>query len=173
MRKYVVLKKGSKQKITRNFTESEIFSKSIDAPKEYLYSLDVVLAIQKLRDSLTLQFNREIPIVVSGAGRTELHNISVGGTTNSQHLIGPDYFKKGFSSALDIQPKLSDSEYKTLLSDLRTNGKNFKLLRECGINGFGLYNTFIHLDCREQTKNLKHVDDYGRFARWDFTKKKV
>ena len=48
----------------------------------------------------------------------------------------------------------------------------FHRLREMGINGFGVYDSFIHLDDRPQ-KGLKHKDNEGVYAFWDNRKKKI
>jgi hypothetical protein len=55
-----------------------------------------------------------------------------------------------------------------LHNDFMKRGELFTKLREMGITGFGIYDTFVHLDCRDaDTSPAKQSDHYGRFAFWD------
>ena len=76
------------------------------------------------------------PIIVNCAYRSPEHNKAVGGAENSYHVQG---------LAADIRPEnLEDlPELQDLCLDMVTDG------------GFGIYNTFVHVDAR------------GRRARWD------
>lgn len=58
-----------------------------------------------------------------------------------------------------------------LAADFTTSGPIFQKLRTLGIKGFGLYDTFIHLDVR--VGPCIHKDRYGAFACWDERKKKA
>jgi uncharacterized protein YcbK (DUF882 family) len=75
------------------------------------------------------------PITVLSAYRTSIHNRSIGGARNSQHLEG---------RALDLKPPNGITPF------------NFyrvikALAPDCGIKGIGLYKTFVHIDIRPTT----------------------
>ena len=78
--------------------------------------------LQQLRTSLGL------PVYINSGYRTVFHNARVGGSPNSYHLRG---------MAADIRvPGITPGELATAA-------------REAGFRGIGLYNTFIHVDIRE------------------------
>ena len=72
------------------------------------------------------------PITILSAYRTPSHNKKVGGARNSQHVEG---------RALDLKPPNGYSVaqfYKVIKA----------IAPDCGINGIGLYKTFVHIDIR-------------------------
>ena len=71
-----------------------------------------------------------VPIIINSAYRTYQHNLDVGGSPNSQHLLGKaaDIVVKG------IMPK--------------TVGEFAKRI---GFKGVGIYSNFVHVDTRETT----------------------
>ncbi len=81
--------------------------------------------LQRLRDLF------KKPMIVNSAARCVAHNKAVGGSRHSKHLTG---------QAFDI----SIRDWST--SDV---GRFVILARECGFNGIGLYETFIHIDTRK------------------------
>ncbi len=72
------------------------------------------------------------PIIINSAYRTPKYNKYVGGSPNSQHLLG---------KALDIQPP-SGITVEHFYALLKLKHK------ELGIRGLGKYPTFIHCDIR-------------------------
>lgn len=126
------------KKLTNNFNKSEFVCKcGCEMPEE------VFLEIQKLACQLQhiRNFVRQ-PIKVTSAYRCKAHNKSIGGVSNSQHILG---------KAADIQvTDISSSEIYTTIDTLANNGHILQ-------GGLGKYNTFTHYDIRK-TK-----------SRWDKT----
>jgi len=123
--------------LTANFWKSEFDSKDgAEMPCEVLCN------IQKLANQL--QYIRDYlnePIHINSGYRSPSHNKSVGGSKNSQHLLG---------KASDIKVDgLSTKILYELINDLISKGEILQ-------GGLGLYNTFVHYDIRK-TK-----------ARWDY-----
>lgn len=89
--------------------------------------IELVVMFEKVR----ALYNK--PVVINSAYRTHRYNKEIGGSPNSQHMLG---------KALDIKPP----------TDIPIN-IYFKLLkskhRELGIRGLGKYPTFIHCDIRD------------------------
>jgi uncharacterized protein YcbK (DUF882 family) len=153
----MILKKGSNINLSKNFTENEFFSKSFNAPESHYFDEKLIIAAQLLRDT----FNT--PISVNSSFRTKEHNQRVGGAASSQHLKG---------NAVDLGFNSNPNSLLILQQDILNNGSIKKELRKMGINGFGLYDTFIHLDTRPTGSRN---DDFGSFSFWDnrvTTKKK-
>lgn len=68
-------------------------------------------------------------IVINSAYRSPEHNKKIGGSPNSQHLLGRAF-------------------------DCRVTDPDFaKLARRMGFNGVGVYPTFTHIDTRPSTAN--------------------
>lgn len=128
-------------KITKNFDLREFRSKDGAS-----FPTEVIFNIQKLASQL--QMFRELvkkPITINSGYRSKSHNKKVGGSPNSQHLLG---------KAADIKVKgLKPKTVYDKLSKLMDNGD---LLQ----GGLGLYDTFVHYDIRKTR------------VRWDFTTKK-
>jgi uncharacterized protein YcbK (DUF882 family) len=126
------------KKLTNNFNKSEFVCKcGCEMPEE------VFLEIQKLACQLQhiRNFVRQ-SIKVTSAYRCKAHNKSIGGVSNSQHILG---------KAADIQvTDISSSEIYTTIDTLANNGHILQ-------GGLGKYNTFTHYDIRK-TK-----------SRWDKT----
>ncbi len=124
-------------RLTKNFTQREFKSKDgATMPEEVLCNIkDLADNLQVLRDFLGE------PVRINSAYRSPAHNKSIGGSKNSQHLIG---------KASDI--RVRDIETKDLyliIESLIIDGKMTE-------GGLGLYNTFVHYDIR------------GNKARWDY-----
>lgn len=126
-------------RLTKNFTREEFDSKDgCKMPDEVLYN------IQKLANQL--QYVRDYldePIKVNSGYRSVSHNKAVGGSKNSQHILG---------KASDIVVKnISSKTLFDLMEDLIDKGEILQ-------GGLGLYNTFVHYDIRKNK------------ARWDYRK---
>lgn len=70
--------------------------------------------------------------------------------------------------AFDSQPANGDPKIlQAIIDDFIANGPIYQALRKLGITGFGVYNTFIHLDCRDDEFKAKRKDAFGLVACWD------
>lgn len=127
--------KGSNRQITKNFTEAEFHSKSLDAPQCHSLDDKVINGLQIIRDS----FNT--PIRITSTLRTATGNSAVGGVSDSRHL-NP-------ARAIDSQPIANrDMHLQKFYDDFKCKGPLYRKLRASGINGIGIYETFIHIDTR-------------------------
>ena len=116
-------------KISKNFNLKEFECK--DGSHQVVVDSELVHKLQKLRDELNNA------IIINSAYRNESHNKAVGGSPNSQHLLG---------KAVDISLHNQDVEAQSIAN----------IARDIGFNGIGIYDTFIHLDVRD-----------GKFASWN------
>lgn len=103
------------------------------SPSEFRCGNDIVFDkmdnnVVVLIDKLRRRINK--PIIITSSYRTKEHNAKVGGSTNSQHLLG---------KALDIV--CTDSNYRFLVIK-----EAFRL----GFTGIGVGSNFIHLDIRDK-----------------------
>ena len=126
-------------KLTNNFSKAEFDCKcGCEMPKE------VLINIQKLANQLQILRNKVgVSVKINSAYRCIKHNKSIGGVSNSQHVLGKasDVVISGFKASKTFD----------LISDLINDGDMLQ-------GGLGAYNSFTHYDTRK-TK-----------ARWDFTK---
>lgn len=159
-RNYILIKKSEPFERFGNFTSKELFSRSFDAPAEHLLSEETINAWNIVRDYY------KVPVTVTSTYRTFLHDTAVGGKSGT-HTTG-DAIDATFSIKQDKALFLPD-----LHKQILEKGELFHKLRMAGINGFGIYDGFVHLDSRTQTDKLKHRDEYGTFAFWDDRTSKV
>lgn len=123
----LTLKKGSNQKLTKNFSSNEFDCKCTDSDcKVTKIDLALLNLLQDIRDA----FGR---ISITSGFRCETHNKRIGGSTKSQHKLG---------TAADIVP--IESTLKELQNDMLSTHKYAEELPM----GLGLYNTFTHIDTR-------------------------
>lgn len=140
------IKKGDTSKVTENFTANELFSKSPDAPNEHYLDDNLIHAAQFLRT----YYNT--PVRVNSSFRTINHNTSIGGAKSSKHLTG---------KAIDLSFPNNPEILEQYNQDIVNKSGVFLELKTMGINGFGLYDSFLHVDTRNSN------------AFWDNRKKKV
>ncbi len=143
----MILYKNSNRQITKNFTEKELFSKSPDAPDSHDLSDRAINGIQIIRDYFG------VPVYVTSTYRTEQHNKSIGGASNSQHLK---------STAIDGTFK-DDAIMAKYHAEIESQGPLYQKLIAAGILGFGLYDNFFHIDSRAVATPVV----------WDNRKKKI
>lgn len=127
--------------LTINFSKKEFDSKDgAEMPSDVLPNVrELAQNLQKLRDYLGKS------ITINSGYRSPKHNLKVGGSPSSQHLLG---------KAADIVVQgMSPIEIAQIIENLIKKG----VLKEGGI---GIYDTFVHYDIR------------GKKARWDFRLKK-
>ena len=117
-------------KLTNNFSLSEFESKDgSETPQNVLDNLQKVAEqLQILRDYTGL------PIKVNSGYRSPEHNEKIGGSKNSQHKLG----KAADIVIIGLKP----SETYDLVERLVEEGS-------LQIGGLGKYNTFCHLDIRD------------------------
>tara|TARA_B110000902_G_scaffold57447_1_gene67218 strand:- start:5615 stop:6226 length:612 start_codon:yes stop_codon:yes gene_type:complete len=160
----MLIRKNNNTQTTTNFKEYEFFSKSFNSPDHHFVDDLLIGAIQHIRTHFG------VPIEITSSFRTLLHNTAIGSSTTSQHLFG---------LALDFKFLQNN---KTLIKefneDILSQGVLFQELRSYGINAFGIYDTFIHIDVRlnEEEFGFEYENEStygGSFAYWDLTKKKV
>ena len=97
---------------------------------------DVLVNITKLAHQLQyVRDNVVMPIIINSAYRCEAHNKSVGGSPNSQHLLG----KAADIVIQGLDPVLDTYDY---LDDLMLSGEILQ-------GGLGMYETFTHYDIRK------------------------
>lgn len=127
-------------KLTKNFSKKEFDSKDgSKMPDSVLVNVvRVACNLQRLRDKIGKA------VVVNSGYRSESHNRNVGGSPNSQHLLG---------KAADIRVNgLTPMQIANEIEKLILQGEMLQ-------GGLGIYDTFVHYDIR------------GKKARWDFRTK--
>ena len=116
-------------KLTKNFSKSEFDSKDgAEMPKEVLLNVQKLAnQLQVLRDSLG------VSITVNSGYRSPSHNKKMGGTINSQHILGKaaDITAQGYTPA-QVYAKIEE---------LINSGDMLQ-------GGLGSYSTFTHYDIR-------------------------
>ena len=154
----MIIRKGDNTQLTEHFKTSEFFSKSPDAPNEHYLDDALIGAAELIRRYFG------VPVRVNSSFRTKAHNKAIGGKSNSMHLSG---------KALDLSFPGNHDKLLKYHQEILTKGDLYKQLRQAGINGFGLYDNFLHIDTRPSGK---HQDSYGTYSFWDnrtWTKKKT
>ena len=135
-----LIRKGGKSQIRKNFTEYELRSRSwekgyFDIPPQFELSDITLNGLQIIRDHF------DVPMRVTSTQRSGIHNSDIDGAMNSYHLTGNaiDFKFLGFN-ATKTQKKYHD--------DIRSQGPLYQKLRDAGVGGFGMYETFNHIDSR-------------------------
>lgn len=122
--------KADNMKLTKNFSKSEFDSKDgAEMPKDVLNNVKILAEnLQVLRDAIGK------PIKINSGYRSKSHNKNIGGSRNSQHLLG---------KAADIVVKGMTS--KTVLKII----ENLILTKDMQDGGIGYYSNFTHYDIRQ------------------------
>lgn len=120
---------GEDQQLSANFRLSEFHCKDgTPVPGELLANVqELAKNLQVLRDSL------KKPITVNSGYRTESYNKKVGGSSNSQHVVG----KAADIAVSQTSPTAVKAEIEKLIAAGRMKQ-----------GGIGLYGTFVHYDVR-------------------------
>ncbi len=120
-------------KLTNNFNKSEFeCSCGCNMPESVLSNIKIVaINLQILRDFVNSS------IKVNSAYRCVEHNQRIGGASRSQHVLGKasDIVVKGYTP----------DEVFDIVQNLRRN----PMLKGVIFQGIGRYNTFTHLDIRD------------------------
>lgn len=145
-----ICKNGTKQ-ITKDFSEKELYSKSLDAPQCHYLDDKTINALQAIRDWANT------PIRVTSTLRTKAGNDLIGGVSNSRHLEP--------ASAIDFQfIDNRDAVMQRFYEDFRCKGSLYRKLRSMGINGIGIYGTFIHIDTRSSSVKSFWDESAGKYG---------
>ena len=117
--------------MTKNFKKSEFDCKcGCNMPDDVLANITKLASqLQYIRDNVAL------PITINSGYRCEAHNKSVGGSKNSQHLLG----KAADIVINGLDPVLDTYDY---LDDLMRTGEILQ-------GGLGMYQSFTHYDIRK------------------------
>lgn len=149
----ITIRRGDDTTIAPHFIASEFYSKQSTAPASHDFYSELVEAVSFLRQYY------DTPWRITSTYRPD----SIG----SQHRE---------CRAVDSQPtNMSQTIVLDLVAQLlNPTSEIFTQMRRLGINGFGVYDTFVHLDCRDTAKfPANHHDKFGPYAFWDERKKKV
>jgi len=128
-----------KTQLTKNFNKREFNSKDGKRMPSsvFLNVKELANNLQVIRDCINS------PMHINSGYRSKSHNESVGGSLNSQHLLG---------KASDITSRdYSPLQLYSIIEGLIKEGRIIE-------GGLGLYNGFVHYDIR------------GEKARWNYTK---
>lgn len=130
--------------IRPSFTESELYSKSEDAPDIHLLSSVTLNGLQAIREFI------DVPLRVTSSYRTVLGNVLAGGGSASHHLGAsqPDSDYLG-SYAVDFQAWYTQDRgalQQGFYNQMMCKGPLYQQLKVIGIKGIGIYKTFIHID---------------------------
>lgn len=156
------IKRNDTSRITPHFRANEFYSTSPDAPAEHPIAQSVISAAEYLRTYF------DTPWSITSTYRTPPHEAAIcrrnglpqALATSSQHVAGTAFDSQPVTNRVAIIAQLH--------ADFLSRGPIFQQLRELGITGFGIYDTFVHLDCRDTRKvAAKQTDSLGKFAFWD------
>lgn len=152
----IQIRKGDYSPISAHFNASELFCKSADAPAVHPFYSELVDALEFLRS------HYGTPWRATSTFRTESEERAILAKLETPFFV--DVHMRG--EAVDSQPVTGGP---AIMADLAhqflTGGPVFQELRRLDINGFGLYDTFIHLDVRKE--KVPHRDAFGLLAHWD------
>jgi hypothetical protein len=157
----MIIRENNTNKVSNNFTEKEYFDASYGTGSisQFDYSNSVIQAAQIIRD------HYGVPMKVTASYRTPEHDRSKGRSGTGQHTkktAGDFAFLDGGNTLLMYH------------QDILNKGSLYQKLRNAGINAFGLYDNFLHIDSR--SSGNQPDSNYGSYAFWDnriTTKKKL
>jgi uncharacterized protein YcbK (DUF882 family) len=125
-------------KLTENFSLKEFACHDgSEMPNDVIQRLQILaIQLQKIRNFINM------PININSGYRSPAHNKSIGGVSNSQHVLG---------NASDLSIKnMTPEQLRDILEDLIDEGEILQ-------GGIGIYNSFVHYD----------IGYNGKKRRWD------
>jgi len=145
--------KNQRNRIATNFFESEFYCKSEDAPEEHYFDERLVSILDKIRNYY------DVRVDINSTFRTKAHQLKIteGKSDRSAHCLG---------IAVDFSIR-DDESFSDFIDSVRSRGLWYEILREEGVAGIGLYNSFVHIDTRgDNYPFFTHDDKYGRVSLW-------
>lgn len=138
------------------FSEKELFSTSPDVGHSHPLNDAVIQGWNIVRQYF------KVPIRLTSTYRTVFHETVILkkatiGDHNKGNAIDGEFFNKPDETKL----------HPFFIKEIIDKGPLYRLLREAGINCFGLYDGFIHLGIRD--KDGPHTDAFGTYFIWDYT----
>lgn len=156
----ITITKGSHKQLSPHFNESEFYSTSSDAPASHPFHTELVAAAEYLRNRFGVAWR------ITSTFRTEAHERRICAKQGKPYFISQHYLARAFDSQPGSEDAARNAEImKELAADFVANGPIYQDLRKLGINGLGLYPTFIHLDVRADHRPFK--DAFGLVSTWD------
>lgn len=147
--------------LSTHFSAREFYSHSSDAPDTHPLYMQLVDAAEFLRTYFGVAWR------ITSSFRTESNERQILARLGVPFFV--DEHMKG--RAIDSQPAADTATNKAIMlqlaEDFTSQGVIYQALRSRGITGFGLYNTFIHLDCRVDNFKAQRRDSFGLVACWD------
>jgi len=123
--------------ITPNFNITNHFKYSEIACKHCGELIIGELLYRHMSNLESLRMDCGFPFIIDSGHRCQFHNDEVGGKPDSMHLL----------FATDVRPQREDEDTDaTMEAKLHTIGE---LAEVHGFTGIGTYDTFRHLDCRQ------------------------
>jgi len=144
--------------VTENFIQKELFNPKANMNKHPL-SVQVVECVQAVRDFTGT------PIRINSAYR---NYVPIGGASVSSHMLG-----QAIDFSFIAKKEEREALYISIRHDFENKGPLFEILWDLGCRGFGLYDSFIHLDTTvselypdfRKKRTKKHLSQ--RFAIWN------
>lgn len=147
----ITITKGDTTIIAPHFTAGEFHSKRPNAPASHDFYSECVEAVAYLRS------HYGVPWRVTSTYRPD----SVGSQHRECRAVDSQDTQSGAGHGSPVMLDL-------VAQILNPKSEVFTQLRRLGITGFGVYDTFVHLDCRDTTKfPAAHRDKLGAYALWD------
>lgn len=146
----MILKKGDNKQISIHFSSKELFSKSPGVTEHYLHD-GIPQVLEHFRNSYG-------PIRVTSTFRTKAQQLLLTGKS-SAHTLG---------LAVDFQFIENNTKSLDEIAYFLTEGLD-QDLKDLGVGGVGLYDTFMHIDMRS-TKTYNHgtiQKDGSLWALWN------
>lgn len=155
---FLDIHKDSEVQLRPNFQEKEFYLGHISEAWNRISSMPtyhpldekLVDAAQFIRSYLTERSGKNVPVFINSTWRDQDYP---NGAKNSQHKLGR-------ALDLDLNPK-DDVFLSHIKYDLVNRGEIYHYLRQLGINGFIIYDGFLHLDTRQE--KTKYTDEYGQY----------
>ena len=156
------IKAGDNSPISAHFLRSEFYSTSPrhgfgPVPSHPLYP-QLVAAAEVLRAHFNTAWR------ITSTFRNEAHERAILDAQGVRYFFSQHCQGKAF----DSQPSNNDPAIlAAIAADFFAGGPLYVKLRKVGITGFGVYDRFVHLDCRNDEFAAQRKDDFGSVAWWD------
>lgn len=157
-----IIKAGESDKVSEHFRRSEFYSTSPRSGYGAVPSHPIYKQLVNAAEILRTHFNT--PWRITSGFRTGAHEVAILDKSNASYFISQHMKGKAF----DSQPANNDPKILAAIhADFIAGGELYQKLRKAGITAFGLYDTFIHLDCRDDEFHAGRKDEFGSVAWWD------